>query len=94
MWDDVRLGSIHDTGVALQRGVVLVPGAPLIPILILTQVLNAVLRVPLLGFMYGISRNSDVMGNHTATRTAAAGYLVAIVAITVCIVSLGVLSFR
>jgi hypothetical protein len=92
VWDDVRLGSIHDTGVALQRGVVLVPGAPLIPIL--TQVLNAVLLVPLLGFMYGISRNSDVMGNHTATRTAAAGYLVAIVAITVCIVSLGVLSFR
>jgi Mn2+/Fe2+ NRAMP family transporter len=78
----------------ISAAVVLVPGAPLIPILILTQVLNAVLLVPLLGFMYGISRNSDVMGRHTASRTAAAGYLVAIVAITVCIVSLAVLSFR
>ncbi len=78
----------------ISAAVVLVPGAPLIPILILTQVLNAVLLVPLLGFMYGISRNSDVMGKHTASRPAAAGYLVAIMAITACIVSLAVLSFR
>lgn len=68
------------------------PGAPLIPILILTQVLNAVLLVPLLGFMYGISRNREVMGEHTASRAASAGYLIGIVAIVICIVSLAVLS--
>jgi Mn2+/Fe2+ NRAMP family transporter len=84
----------YATIAVVSAGVVLIPGAPLIPILILTQVLNAVLLVPLLGFMYGISRNSDVMGNHTASRTAAAGYLVGIVAIVICIVALAVLSFR
>jgi Mn2+/Fe2+ NRAMP family transporter len=73
---------------------VLVPGAPLIPILVLTQVLNAVLLVPLLGFMYGISRNTDVMGEHAAGRAATAGYLVGIVAIVVCIAALAALSFR
>ncbi len=73
-------------------GVVLIPGAPLIPILILTQVLNAVLLVPLLGFMYGISRNREVMGARVASRSASAGYLIGIAAILVCIVALAVLS--
>ena len=68
------------------------PAPPLIPILILTQVLNAVLLIPLLGFMYGISRDREVMGDHVASRSAAAGYLVAIAAISICIVALGVLS--
>ncbi|CAB4860826.1 unannotated protein [freshwater metagenome] len=76
----------------VSAGVVLLPGAPLIPILILTQVLNAVLLIPLLGFMYGISRDREVMGDHVASRSAAAGYLVAIAAISICIVALGVLS--
>jgi Mn2+/Fe2+ NRAMP family transporter len=76
----------------ISAAIVLIPGAPLIPILILTQVLNAVLLVPLLGFMYGISRNTDVMGQHAAGRVARGAYLVGIAAIVVCIAALAVLS--
>jgi NRAMP (natural resistance-associated macrophage protein)-like metal ion transporter len=77
------------TGVATL--IVLLPGAPLIPILILSQVLNAVLLLPLLAFMYGISRDRDLMGAYTATRTSAALYLAIIAFITVCIAALFVL---
>lgn len=77
------------TGVAAL--IVLVPGAPLIPILVLSQVLNAVLLLPLLAFMYGIARDRDLMGAYTATRTAAALYLATIALIAVCVVALVVL---
>jgi Mn2+/Fe2+ NRAMP family transporter len=73
--------------------IVLVPGAPLIPILVLSQVLNAVLLLPLLVFMYGISRDRDLMGDYTASRPAAALYLTTIACITVCVGALFVLSF-
>jgi Mn2+/Fe2+ NRAMP family transporter len=71
---------------------VLVPGAPLVSILVLTQILNAVLLLPLLAVMYGVARNPHLMGRYTAGRGAAAGYLVAIVLIAACVVSLGVLA--
>jgi Mn2+/Fe2+ NRAMP family transporter len=73
--------------------IVLLPGAPLIPILVLSQVLNAVLLLPLLVFMYGIARDRDLMGNHTASRPAAALYLATIAFITLCVGALFVLSF-
>jgi Mn2+/Fe2+ NRAMP family transporter len=77
-------------GVAL----VLIPGAPLVAILVLTQVLNAVLLLPLLWFMYGIARDRELMGEYTAGRLIASAYLVAMAIIAVCIVALGVLSVR
>jgi NRAMP (natural resistance-associated macrophage protein)-like metal ion transporter len=77
-------------GVAL----VLIPGAPLVAILVLTQVLNAVLLLPLLWFMYGISRDRDLMGEYAAGRRIASAYLVAMAVIAVCIVALGALSVR
>jgi len=77
-------------GVAL----VLIPGAPLVTILVGSQVLNAVLLLPLLFFMHGIARDDDLMGDYAASRTAAAGYLVAIALITACIITLGILSLR
>lgn len=73
-------------------GIVLVPGAPLITILVGTQVLNAVLLLPLLAFMYGIARDHVLMGEHVASRAAAARYLVGIVLIGICVVALGVAS--
>ena len=80
------------TGVAAL--VVLIPGAPLIPILVLSQVLNAVLLLPLLAFMYGLSRDRDLMGAYTASRATAALYLVTIVLIAVCVAALFVLALR
>ncbi|HEY5275513.1 MAG TPA: divalent metal cation transporter, partial [Coriobacteriia bacterium] len=77
-------------GVAL----VLIPGAPLVAILVLTQVLNAVLLLPLLWFMYGIARDPDLMGEYAAGRGIASAYLVAMAIIAVCVLSLGALSVR
>ncbi|MDE2409844.1 MAG: hypothetical protein KGL72_06010, partial [Actinomycetales bacterium] len=77
----------------LAMSLVLIPGAPMVPILVLTQVLNAILLLPLLAFMYGIARDRKLMGEHIASKGMAATYIVAIVLIAACIVSLGVLSF-
>lgn len=75
-------------------GLVLLPGAPLIAILVLSQVLNAVLLLPLLWFMYRIARDHDLMGHYRAGRATASAYLVAIAVITACILALGVLSVQ
>jgi Mn2+/Fe2+ NRAMP family transporter len=76
----------------LNAALVLVPGVALIPILVLTQVLNAVLLLPLLAFLYGIARDRDLMGAYTVTRAGAAGYLLTIALIVVCVAALAVLS--
>ena len=39
--------------VAVGAGVVLIPGVPLVPVLVLTQALNAILLLPLLVLMSG-----------------------------------------
>lgn len=76
------------TGVVL----VLLPGVSLVPVLIGTQVVNAVLLLPLLGYMSGIARDKRLMGEYAARRWVAGVYWAAIVVITACIVALGVLS--
>jgi len=76
---------------AIAVGLVLVPGIALIPILVLTQVLNAVLLLPLLAFMYGIARDRDLMGEYTAPRGLAGVYLVTMALIGLCVAALLVL---
>lgn len=71
--------------------VVLLPGLPLVPVLVLTQVLNAVLLLPLLLFMYGLSRDRSLMGEHSAGRASAGLYLVTIAFIALCVGGLFVL---
>jgi hypothetical protein len=53
-----------------------------------------VLLLPLLWFMYGIARDRDLMGDYSAGRGTASGYLVAIAVIAGCIMALGALSVR
>jgi len=53
----------------ISAALILIPGAPLITILVVTQVLNAVLLLPLLIYMYGISKDERLMGEFAATRT-------------------------
>jgi Mn2+/Fe2+ NRAMP family transporter len=48
--------------------VVLVPGAPLVPILFITQAINAVLLLPLLGFMALLTRDGSLMGEYATGR--------------------------
>ena len=78
------------TGAA--AAVVLVPGMPLVPVLVLSQVLNAVLLLPLLVAMLHLSRDAEVMAEHRVGRVAAASYLVTIGFVSVCVSALLVLT--
>jgi Mn2+/Fe2+ NRAMP family transporter len=52
--------------VTVAAAIVLIPGAPLIPILFLSQALNAVLLLVLLPFMRRLARDEEVMGEHAS----------------------------
>ncbi len=54
--------------------IVLVPNAPLIAILVGTQVLNAVLLIPLLFAMIGLGRDRALMGRFAIGPRATIGY--------------------
>ncbi len=71
--------------VIFAAGLVLVPGAPLIPILFLSQALNAVLLLVLLPFMRRLARNPEVMGEHALGRGGRflTGAVIALVAVSV-----------
>jgi NRAMP (natural resistance-associated macrophage protein)-like metal ion transporter len=71
--------------VLVAAAVVLIPGAPLVPILFLSQALNAVLLLVLLPFMRRIGRDPDVMGEYALSgwdRTLT-GVVLALVAVSV-----------
>jgi Mn2+/Fe2+ NRAMP family transporter len=68
---------------------VLVPGAPLVPILFLSQALNAALLLVLLPFMRRIARDPRVMGAHAI---GPAGRLLTGVALALVAVSVGALA--
>ena len=77
---------------AVSAAIVMLPGAPLVTLLVMTQVLNAVLLLPLLVFMLIIARDRNLMGPYTAGRGATALYVVTIGAIAVCVAALLLLS--
>ncbi len=64
---------------------VLLPGAPLIKILLFTQILNAILLLPLLLYMFGISRDQRLMGEFRATTRMSCVYAVIIMLIFLCV---------
>jgi NRAMP (natural resistance-associated macrophage protein)-like metal ion transporter len=76
--------------VAIAVAIVLAPGAPLVPILYLTQALNALLLLPLLFFIHGISRDPDLMGDHANGPLGATASVVTIALLTLCVAALGV----
>jgi Mn2+/Fe2+ NRAMP family transporter len=71
---------------------VLIPNAPLVTILVTTQVLNAVLLVPLLVVMVNIGRDRDLMGRFTIGPGAAIAYAVTIFVVVLCVAALVVTS--
>ena len=73
--------------------IVLVPGAPLVGILYLSQALNAVLLLPLLVFIRRLASDPELMGAHVLGRAGRATTGVAVVALGVCVAALGVLTF-
>jgi Mn2+/Fe2+ NRAMP family transporter len=68
--------------------VVLIPGMPLIPILFGTQVLNAVLLLPLLVAMRNLARNRPLMGSLANGRRGDLLALIALAIVTLSIVGL------
>jgi Mn2+/Fe2+ NRAMP family transporter len=72
--------------------IVLLPGVPLIGVLVLTQVLNAILLLPLLVFMYLLARDPRVMGRYSVRGGSAALYVVIIGLIASCLAALAILT--
>ncbi|HEY8193088.1 MAG TPA: divalent metal cation transporter, partial [Gaiellaceae bacterium] len=70
---------------ALGGAIVLLPGVKLVPLLVVTQVLNAVLLLPLLLAMQRLARDRRVMGRYRNGRlgTIAAGAAFVLVAASV-----------
>ncbi|WP_310779131.1 NRAMP family divalent metal transporter [Mycobacterium sp. Z3061] len=71
---------------------VLIPNAPLVTILVATQVLNAVLLVPLLFAMIGIGRDRDLMGPFTIGRAGTIAYGLTTAMVVLCVAALAVTS--
>ncbi len=67
--------------------VVCAPGVPLIPILFLSQALNAVLLLPLIVFMRALGRDRRLMGEHVLGRTGSAATAATIVLIAASILT-------
>lgn len=72
----------------LAAALILIPGAPLITILIVSQIINAVLLLPLLLYMFGISRDKRLMGEFTATKVMSSVYVVIIAIVAVCVLAM------
>ena len=70
--------------------IVLMPDAPLVAILVGTQVLNAVLLVPLLLAMVGLGRDRDLMGGFAAGGRATLVYALTTAVVVACVLTLGV----
>ena len=78
--------------VALGAGIVLIPGAPLIPLLFLTQALNAVLLLPLMVFMYLIARDPRTMGALANGHGANVAQFAVLVLVGICVAGLAALA--
>ena len=70
----------------------LIPGAPLIPILFLSQALNAVLLLAILPFLRALARDGELMGAHRLGRLDSLLTAGVIALVAVSVVALGVLS--
>ena len=71
---------------------VLIPGAPLIPILFLSQALNAVLLLAILPFLRALARDPRVVGEYRIGRGTSAATAVIIALVAVSVAALAVLT--
>ena len=78
--------------IAAGTAIVLVPAIPLVPLLFLTQVANAVLLLPLLVAMTRLGRDPDVLGPHANGRRGHTAALAALSLVTVSVAALGLLA--
>jgi Mn2+/Fe2+ NRAMP family transporter len=71
---------------------VLIPGAPLVPILFLSQALNAVLLLGILPFQRALARDPAVMGDNRLGRRGSFVTAAVIGVVAISVVALGVLT--
>ena len=72
--------------------IVMIPNAPLVTILVATQVLNAVLLIPLLFVMIGIARDEDLMGRFRIRTVGTVAYSLTTAVVLACVAALGIVS--
>ena len=78
--------------IGVASAIVLIPGAPLVPILFLTQAVNAVMLLPLLAMIAHLTRDKELMGDLQVGRVSATAAWATTALITVTVVALGVFS--
>jgi NRAMP (natural resistance-associated macrophage protein)-like metal ion transporter len=78
--------------VAVAACVVLIPGAPLIQILFLSQALNAVLLLVFLPFVRSLAKDRELMGENALGRFDRASTALALAVVAVSVLALGVLA--
>jgi len=78
--------------VAVSAAIVLIPGAPLVPILFLSQALNAVLLLFVLPFIRALAKDGELMGEHRLSRTGRIVTGVVFALIAASVLALGVLA--
>lgn len=71
---------------------VLIPGAPLIQILFLSQALNAVLLLVLLPFIRSLAGDRELMGDNALGRFDRASTAIALALVAISVIALGVLA--
>ena len=79
----------YGVAVIVAAAVVLIPGAPLVPILFLSQALNAILLVAILPFMRHMASDPDLMG---ALRLGRADRIATAAVIALIVLSVGALA--
>jgi Mn2+/Fe2+ NRAMP family transporter len=92
-WREARV--FYATYIALAAAaaaIVLIPGAPLISILYLSQALNAVLLLPVLWIMRRIAADRSVMGDHALSTSGRILTGAVLLALAGCIAALAWLS--
>ena len=83
---EARLFYVTDVLVtALAASLVLLPHVPLVPLLVSTQTLNAVLLVPLLVVMHLLSRDPETMGEYVVRPAVARAQLAVLVMVVACV---------
>jgi NRAMP (natural resistance-associated macrophage protein)-like metal ion transporter len=78
----------------LGAGAVMIPGLPLVTILVATQVLNAVLLLPLLCAMVGIGRDGALMGSYRVGSAGTVAYVSTTAVVFACVAALAVFTLR
>lgn len=89
-FDEARLFyTSYIVAVSIAAGVVMIPDAPLIPILFLTQALNAVLLLAVVPFLWKLAQGRDLMGNHILEGPERIGSGLVLVLIVASVLALG-----